>query len=323
MAVVTRIGLQERNKTRGGQVEWATIALAVVIHGGWLGIVVSHRHVPWWVTVMLLAVVLAWHGSLQHEVVHGHPFGSKAANNALGSLPLSPRLPYRLYRRHHLAHHACKHLTDPDDDVESYYFTAEGWNRLPPVGQWIAIAHQTFVGRLLIGPLIEYLVVWSRQAREIRRGDRQLARWWILHLALVATIGTFVVVVAGMPLGTYLAGIYAGHGLSLVRSYCEHRWVADNAGRSAVVRSGWFFSLLFLNNNLHHAHHARPGVAWYRLPALADRLQSDQAAAAGAGLYRGYLHVARCYLLRPFDELVHPGHRVGGTSGTADSEGFG
>lgn len=315
--------MQTRNRTQGGQVEWATVALAVVIHGSWLGIVMAHRHVPWWVTVIVLAVTLAWHGSLQHEVVHGHPFPSKAANDALGSLPLSPRLPYRLYRRHHLDHHACDHLTDPDDDVESYYFTSKAWTRLPPMGQWIAIAHQTLLGRVIIGPLIEYLVVWRRQLREIRQGDRQLARWWVQHLVLVAAIGAFVLLVVGMPLGTYVAGIYAGHGLSLVRSYCEHRWVPDTSGRSAVVRSGWFFSLLFLNNNLHHAHHARPGVAWYRLPALADRLQSDGAAAAGAGLYRGYFHVACCYLLRPLDELVHPFHRSSGASGPAPSEGVG
>ena len=56
-----------------------------------------------------------------------------------------------------------------------------------------------------------------------------------------------------------------------VRSFAEHRFV-DGGTQSAVVRAGPVMSLLFLNNNLHLSHHARPGVPWYQLPALHERL---------------------------------------------------
>ena len=84
----------------------------------------------------------------------------------------------------------------------------------------------------------------------------------------------------------------------------------QGATRSAIVRSGRVFGLLFLNNNLHHAHHAEPGVPWYELPARAAATGADAAAAEGAGLYRGYLDVARCYLLRPYAHPVHPVERA-------------
>ena len=303
---------------RGRVIEWPTVALAMVIYGAWLAAVFSHDVLPWWSTAAVLAVVVAWHGSLQHEVIHGHPFRSRTANDALGSLPLSPRLPYQAYRRDHLGHHACDHLTDPVDDIESYYCTGGAWERLSPIGQRVALVNRTLAGRVILGPLLEITTVWARHIGEIRRGDMQLARWWVLHLLGAALLGAFVVGIADLPLGVYLLGLYVGHGLSLVRSYCEHRWVPGTASRSAVVRSGGFFGLLFLNNNLHHTHHAEPGAAWYRLPAIADRLHSDEAAAAGAGLYRSYFHVARHYLLKPFDEVVHPMHRT--TDGAEPTE---
>jgi fatty acid desaturase len=73
-----------------------------------------------------------------------------------------------------------------------------------------------------------------------------------------------------------------------------------------VVRSGWFFGVLFLFNNLHHTHHARPGVAWYRLPALTEQLGSADVARNGAGFYRGYVEVVRRFAFRPFDTPVNP-----------------
>lgn len=305
--------------TTGGRAgtEWPTAAVALAVHAGWLAIVATHTRSPWWLTAAGLAVMLAWHGSLQHEVIHGHPFRNRSANDALGSIPLSPRLPYRAYRRYHLMHHASPSLTDPLDDVESYYYTPQAWEQLSRVGRAVAVAHSTLLGRIVLGPPIEIMRVWSWQFREIRRGDRELARWWAAHLVGCVALGGFVVGAVGMPIGTYLAAIYLGHGLSLVRSFCEHRWVPGPESRSAVVRSGWFFSLVFLNNNLHHTHHARPGVAWFRLPAVAAELGSDDAAASGAGWYGGYLDVARRHLVRPSGILVHPAY------GTAHDEAQG
>ena len=43
----------------------------------------------------------------------------------------------------------------------------------------------------------------------------------------------------------------------------------------SVVKTNPLLSLLFLNNNLHFAHHKYPQLAWYRLPEV-YRSEADQ-----------------------------------------------
>ena len=66
------------------------------------------------------------------------------------------------------------------------------------------------------------------------------------------------------------------------------------------------FAFLFLNNNFHAVHHARPALPWYRLPAT-------YAAERGAVLrrnegyrYASYWPVIRDHLLRAKDPVPHP-----------------
>ncbi len=290
----------------GPGVEWRTVAVAVAVHGLWLAALARHGSMPWPVTVLVLGLVATWHGSLQHETIHGHPFRSQRLNALVGSLPVSLHLPYLVYRRYHWAHHDCPELTDPTDDSESFYVTAEAWESMGRVRRAIVVAHHTLLGRLVLGPIRYIAGVLVHQAREIRRGDRELARWWAAHIVAATALTLFVVMVMGVPWWQYVLGAtYLGNAGTLMRSYCEHRWV-EGATRSAVVRSGRFFSMLYLYNNLHHVHHADPGVPWYRLSAHADSTGGYEEAAAGAGLYRGYFELARRFLVRPFDHPVHP-----------------
>ena len=94
-----------RATTLESGVEWRTVALAVVIHGSWVTLVLTHRHVPFWLTMGALAVVVAWHGSLQHEATHGHPSRHPILNHILVGLPLGLWLPYGVSKRSNLAHH--------------------------------------------------------------------------------------------------------------------------------------------------------------------------------------------------------------------------
>ena len=306
----TSSGVSKPLAATGPRVEWRTAAVAVAVYGCWLGILALHGSTPWPLTVLALGVVGAWHGSLQHETIHGHPFRSPRLNMLLGFLPISVRLPYHVYRFSHLSHHACPELTDPTDDTESFYVTAESWRAMGRVRRAFCLAHHTLLGRMVLGPPRQMAGLLAFQAREVRRGNRQLVRWWTAHAPVAAALCVFVVAVTGLPLWQYLLGaVYLGHSFTLLRSYCEHRWV-DGATRSAVVRSGRAFGLLFLYNNLHHVHHAEPGIAWYRLAARAEETGAYDAAAAGAGLYRGYFDVARRFLVRPFDHPVHPLERA-------------
>ena len=292
---------------RAESVEWATVGIGACVYGSWLAIVAGASITPSAVTIVLLSVVIAWHGSLQHEALHGHPFTSERANSLFARFPLGLRLPYSIYRRDHLRHHAAE-LTDPDHDTESFYVSASRWQEFGIVRRWFALLHHTLLGRFVFGPAVVTYQFFRGQVSEGLARQGIGYRRWIWHGLEVAALLVIVVVAFGVPWWVYGAAVYISHGISLVRSYLEHRWV-EHGSRCATVRAGRTMSLLFLNNNLHEAHHTMPHVAWYALPAVADELGCDDASAAGAGLYSGYLEVFARFAVRPFDHPLHPADR--------------
>ena len=54
--------------------EWRTLAVIVAVYGLTVLTVVRYDVLTAWLAVPLLAVLGAWHLSMQHEVLHGHPF---------------------------------------------------------------------------------------------------------------------------------------------------------------------------------------------------------------------------------------------------------
>jgi fatty acid desaturase len=281
-------------------VEWPTVAVTVAIAGGFAAVLVAHESMPTFLVVALLAVLGAWYNSLQHEVIHGHPTPWRSLNTAMVALPIGLVVPFPVYRDSHLVHHRADPLTSPDTDPESFYVSAETWRRYGPLRRATLLAMRTLAGRMILGPPVAATRWWRSIAAS--RSPRVALRA-VTHVAGVAVV-LAVVAASGLPLWIYVIGVaWCGGALSLLRSFVEHR-LAEAGTPSAVVRTGWFFSLLFLNNNLHHTHHARPGVPWFELPGLHARLDADRVAAAGAGLYTGYFEIARRYLLRPFDRVV-------------------
>ena len=105
-----------------------------------------------------------------------------------------------------------------------------------------------------------------------------------------------------VPLWLYLAGVvYPANSLNLLRSYPEHLQSPGATGRTAIVRAGPVLSLLFLRNNLHALHHARPGVPWYRLQ------WRDDAGEADGLFFNGYGEIARRFLFRPMASPIYSG----------------
>ena len=117
----------------------------------------------------------------------------------------------------------------------------------------------------------------------------------------------WVIGVCGMPLWVYLAAfVYPGMSLAMVRSFAEHRAAAEPEKRTAIVENAPILGLLFLNNNLHVAHHLRGGLPWYQIPAF-YRLNREALIRRNGGLvYDGYLDVFRRYGLTSHDRVVHP-----------------
>lgn len=302
-------------------IEWPTLAVAFAVHGGWTALTLVHHLLPWYALLPLGAWIIAWHSSLQHEILHGHPTRSRRVNRALAAIPLSLWIPFERYRRLHLAHHRDERLTDPLDDPESAYWTAEDWARLGPASRGLVRAQTTLAGRVLIGPAWSIGRFLLREARLVGGGDRALAAVWARHLVGVASVLAWLWFVCGLTPWAYAAlFVYPGTALLLVRSFAEHRAEDPVDHRTAIVEGSPVLALLFLNNNLHAAHHAQPTLSWYRLPAWYRANRAALLARNGALVYQGYADVARRFLLAPHDRPTHPSDRapleaVGGVAG--------
>ncbi|HEV7322773.1 MAG TPA: fatty acid desaturase [Ensifer sp.] len=292
------------------RIEWQTLTLAIVIYASFLALTWFWQSLPIAVVVGLGGWLIAWHGSLQHEVIHGHPTRSQLINDAIGWPPLSLWLPYAIYREGHLTHHRDEHLTDPIEDPESSYFTQAAWDKMGRVGRGLAAWNTTLFGRLTLGPLVMIISFLAQEAAVLRKGDRARATLWIRHALGVSAILVWVIGVCDMPLWLYLLGfVYLGAALTRLRSYAEHRYAENHDERTAIVENSALFGLLFLYNNLHVLHHQRPGLPWYRIPLLYRKHRGSLLSINGGLIYDGYLDVARRYLFKPHDDPRHPRHR--------------
>lgn len=289
---------------------WPTFLVAAGVYGGFAGLTAVADRVPLWLTLPALAVLLAWHSSLQHECSHGHPTRRWRLDLVLGWLPLGLWLPFIRYRDVHLAHHRDHHLTCPLEDPESWYVTGRQWATMGPLGRGLRWTLQTLAGRILLGPAFVLITYLADEVRAVAAGDRRIAGIWAVHGLGAGAVILWVTQIAGIPLWLYFLGaVYPAIGLSLIRSFAEHRAGGRPEERCALVRSRGPLALLFLNNNLHVVHHRHPGLPWFRLPRAADRPDLAADAAAGAGVYRGYRSIFRRYLLAPIDHPVHPDDR--------------
>lgn len=288
-------------------IEWPTVLLAVFIYGLWLAITLSYHILPFWIVAIIGSVTLAWHGSLQHEILHGHPTRWRAVNRAMGLVPLSLWIPYERYRQSHLVHHIDQRITDPFDDPESYYWDAQAWDRLGVIGQALVWAQTTLAGRLLIGPFWIIAHFLASEARLVIEGRERVRAIWAEHLLLCAPVVLWVTLVCGMPFWLYLLGIVVpATSLMLVRSFAEHRAAEGVEERTAIVENSWFFGPLFLFNNLHAAHHEAPTMPWYEIPSWYRENRERLIAANGGHLYNTYFDVARRYLFTPHHAPKHP-----------------
>lgn len=288
-------------------VEWPTIALAAGIYLAFGLLTWFHEALPIWALFLLGGYVVALHSSLQHEVVHGHPTPWRRLNEALIFPSLWLWLPFPYYRETHLLHHRDEQLTLPGLDPESYYLAAEDWAAAGPLGRAFYRAMNTFLGRVLLSPFRNLVLVAKVAVKRLAAGEPGERTTWGLHLLAMALPLLWALAVCGLPLWTYLLCFaYAGSALAQIRSFLEHRAVPAVGERTVAVEAGPLMSLLFLNNNLHVLHHAEPGLAWYKLPARWRQRRAELLARNGGYRYGGYLEIAWRYALKPKESPLHP-----------------
>jgi fatty acid desaturase len=295
------------------RLEIPTLCVALAVYAGFFLVTRFFRDMPIFVAAPLGALLLTWYGSLQHETIHGHPTASRRINGMLASVPLSLWIPYGSYRATHLQHHrhGGRHLTEAARDPESFYLPSGSLSKTGTTVRAVHLANCTLAGRLILGPAIAVAKFWSSEARMVRSGDRRRIFIWSHHVVTVAMVLSWTVGVCRIPFWVYAAlVVYPSISLGQLRSFAEHRADVQLHHRTTAVEANPLWALIFLNNNLHIAHHAHPKLAWYELPR-AWRCMRDSAIASGLVFRGGYRQVLREYLFRPVISVEHPHARRG------------
>ncbi|MDZ4310633.1 MAG: fatty acid desaturase [Cypionkella sp.] len=284
--------------------EWPTVAMllgayAVFALGGWVWSSAG------FVSILLTGIALAQFSSLQHEVLHGHPFRAQWLNEALVFPALMPFVPYLRFKDSHLQHHFDPALTDPYDDPESNYLDPAVWAQTGCLLQRLLRWNNTLAGRVLLGPALGTWIFLRDELALLRSGDGRVLLAWGLHLIGLVPLLLWLQWV-GMPIWAYLLAVYLSTALLKIRTYLEHRAHEAFRARTVIIEDRGPLSYLFLNNNFHVVHHMHPNVAWYELPALYTSRREHYLRRNDAYVYRNYGQIFRQYLWHAKDPVPHP-----------------
>ncbi len=287
--------------------EWPTLCALAICYVAWGVSTTTLATLSLPLGIVLAAFATAFHASLTHEVVHGHPFPARPRLNAALVAPaLTLIIPYGRFRDTHLDHHNDAVLTDPYDDPETNYLDPAVWARLPRWLRGVLQFNNTLLGRLTIGPGLGLAGFLASEVRAARAGDtRVIAGWRWQPLALVPVILWFVHV-AAMPFWAYVIAVYGALAILKIRTFLEHQAHERASGRTVIIEDRGPLSWIFLNNNLHVVHHMHPKVPWYALPALYAQHAAHYRRRSGGYVYRSYGEVFRRYLLARKDPVPHP-----------------
>ena len=287
------------------RVEWPTLSL---IAASYLALLVGLFWLPLislWLAEPVLILVITLQSSLQHEVLHGHPFAWRWPGEALVFASFNLFVPYIRFRDTHLAHHHDANLTDPYDDPETAYLDPAVWARLPGWYQGVLTANNTLLGRVILGPLIGQIAFMANDLRAIRGGDKAVLFGWLWHIPVAALL-VALVISAPLPLWAYFCACYGGLGLLKIRTFLEHQAHMRASARSVIIEDRGPLAFLFLNNNLHVVHHMHPRLPWYRLPAHYRANRDRYLTRNGGYAYPNYAAIARRHLLSTKEPVAHP-----------------
>lgn len=291
--------------------EWPTWVLIAAIYSAWLTLILLSPVLGMGISAVLLGVVSAWHLSLQHELIHGHPTRSRRLNHLLGMPPLSLWYPVGVYRTSHLLHHRDELLTLPAVDPESNYVSEATWAKAGPLMRFVYLARKTTLGRFALGPAHAIVLTWREAIGQVLKGQAPALRDWLPHAAAMTALLWFVDRYSVFSAWQYaLLVAYPALSLAMVRSHYEHRAVLNPQHRIVINEAGWFFRLLFLNNNYHLVHHDMPQLPWYLIGRVYRANRAAYLARCGQFYFPGYLALARRFAWRPTDSAVHPQEAV-------------
>lgn len=288
------------------RLELPTWILIAIIYTGWFACVIYWQQLGPVLGSTLLILLSAWYMSLQHELIHGHPTRWRRVNQLLGTLPLAVWYPYGLYRDSHIQHHKDEDLTHPEKDPECYYYTAEQWQRFPPLFKTIVRINNTFIGRLILGPVLDIIDTIRSAISAFITADRPAMAMWLVHFGLLGLLFHWMVGYGISAIFYILVISYPALSLTKIRSFFEHRAAENSAARSTLNEAAWPWRLLFLNLNYHLVHHDLPALPWYGLRQiyLENRVQYQHR--SEQFVVNGYTEWFEAFVFTALEIETHP-----------------
>jgi fatty acid desaturase len=291
-------------KSESTSVEWRTFALVVLTYSLWWVVVANFQTLPL-LMIPALLLILSFHTSLVHELIHGHPTRISWLNDLMGTPPLALIYPYAVFKDTHLRHHHNEDLTLPGIDPESFYCCPEEWRKKSEFTRALAWINMTLTGRLILNPMFSLIQMMKLCLNHLANGTLKQKLIWVVHLPAAAGILYIATVHYSVPLWIYLACAYGAHSVIGLRAFFEHRAIEDPDERIVIVDACGFFKFLFLGNNFHATHHRYPGLPWYKIEQC-FRQESQVALRDNGNFYfAGYRDWLR-FLFHPVASPVHP-----------------
>lgn len=267
------------------------LALAFTVLGYSLGVVLLAM--PFWIWnalgFVLVVITLVWSAYFIHEFAHHAIFKTASANARWGTLMSwingSCYARFEDMRRKHMRHHV-ERADVITFDARGFLLRAPAWQR----NTVLALEWAYF-------PAVEFLMRGFVVLMPFRPNGVVRARARILGIALVRLTGWIVLgMVSAKALLLYFAAYLVFITLLRFADCFQHTYdaypilddtpiPADKVRDRAYEQVNTFsdvvgmnkpwLNLLWLNFGFHNAHHERPTVPWYRLPAFHRELFPD------------------------------------------------
>jgi len=270
----------------------------------------------WWVILsnfyiipfahLFLIIILTFHGSVQHEIIHGHPTSHQGFNDLLAFPPLALWAPYLVYKSSHLKHHEDINLTIPNVDPESYFISKDEWDSLSRYRQKFAEFNMTLLGRLTLGPLWYFFALKKELVMSFKKPFSINFLIWFSHEVFVVIFLYCIWSFFNIHFLTYIACAYLGHSLTMLRSFYEHRPNSNPNHRSVIMQTFFPLRILFLNNSYHFVHHKNPNMSWHQIPREYKLNSEKYIQSNGFFLEKGYFKWFIKYLIKPVKNPKHP-----------------
>lgn len=260
------------SRTIDATTSWFRLGLLIAVHAGGavIGLAIDRWYV-WLAVWAVQAVNMLGMVAMTHEAVHSHYVGSRRANRVIGTIAgLVLLTNFEIYKSRHIGHHA--DTCGPDDtEGEPYKFTAR-W-------QILAAFATGGIAYILSLPMLGFWVSFGgRPSWATSAGARRRIRinqlWWLATVAALIAIATVdlrsVAFVWLIPVALFLSGPFV---FVLMPEHYDAPGPGIVTSNTRTCVSNPLMRFIFLNTNLHTAHHDKPIVPWTGLPAHHENLE--------------------------------------------------